>query len=69
MNITKTLTDADLEKADAQAVMEHFLDGKPIEPDVSARVQASAEKITERLRRTRGEIDVDQLIHDARDDS
>jgi hypothetical protein len=47
MKPRETLTEADLEKADAEAVMAHYLHGKPIDPEVSARVQARAEKITE----------------------
>jgi hypothetical protein len=57
MNETKPLTDAELEKADEEAVMQHFLHGTPLEPDVSVRVRARAAKITEHLRATHGVID------------
>jgi hypothetical protein len=66
---TETVSHAEVEKADEEAVMQHFLRGTPIPSDVSVRVKARAAAITERLRQTYGEtIDVDRLIHDARDD-
>ena len=68
MNPTKTLTGAALKKADEDAVSEHMLTGKPLDPDVRRRVQARAEKITEEVRRVHGDVDVDQLLRDARDE-
>jgi hypothetical protein len=47
----------DLE-ADAQAVIGSVMTGKPLEPDVLRRVREEAEKITERLRREYGELDI-----------
>jgi hypothetical protein len=68
MNPTETLTGAALKKADEDAVSEHMLTGKPLDPDVRRRVQARAEKITEEVRRVHGDVDVDQLLRDARDE-
>ena len=64
---TETLSEAELEKADEEAVMQGFLHGTPIDPEVSARVHARAQAITERLRATHGLIDEDTfqtLIND-----
>jgi hypothetical protein len=57
MNITETLTEADLEKADTEVVMEHYLHGKPIDPEVGRRVRARAARVTEEIRRVHGVID------------
>ena len=67
MNARETLSEADLEKADAQAVMEHYLHGKPIDPEVEQRVHDRAARVTEEIRRVHGVIDdetFDALIHD-----
>jgi hypothetical protein len=37
VNTPETLTKTDLEKADAEAVMDHYLHGKPIDPEVARR--------------------------------
>ena len=50
-------TAPDLEQADAEAVMQRFLHGTPLDPEVERRVQERADKITERLRATYGVID------------
>jgi hypothetical protein len=47
----------DLE-ADAQVVIGSVMTGKPLEPEVLRRVREEAEKITERLRREYGELDL-----------
>lgn len=39
-------SDVGLEKADEKAVIEHFLHGAPIDPEVSARVHVRAQAIT-----------------------
>ncbi len=54
-------SDAGLEKADDESVVEHFLHGTPIDPEVSARVRARAQAITDRLRATHGVIDEDTI--------
>ena len=59
---TEILSEAEIEKADEAAVLQRFLHGTPVPPEVSARVDARAEAITERLRKTYGEtIDIDQI--------
>jgi hypothetical protein len=66
---TETLTEAALERVDEDTVMQHYLRGTPIPAEVSVRVKARAAAITERLRQTHGEsIDVDRLIHEAREE-
>jgi hypothetical protein len=39
------------EAADAHAVLEHAFKGKPVDPEVSLRVRARAEKVREELRK------------------
>jgi hypothetical protein len=68
MNATETLTGVALKKADEDAVSEHMLTGKPLDPEVRRRVQARAEVMTEEVRRVHGDVDVDQLLRDARDE-
>ena len=58
---TEAMSDAALEKADEEAVLEHFLRGAPIDPEVSARVHARAQAITDRLRATHGVIDEETI--------
>ena len=67
MMMIDAMSDAALEKADEEAVMKHFLCGTPIDPEVSARVRARAQAITDRLRANHGVIDEDtiqSLLHD-----
>ena len=45
-------------EADAQAVIASLMTGKPFDPEVFRRVREEAEKITERLRREYGELDI-----------
>jgi hypothetical protein len=44
--------------ADAQLIAECVSSGKPIPPEVARRVHEQAEKITERLRRSYGVLDI-----------
>lgn len=46
------------EAADSQAVLDHLLHKTPIDPEVYRRVQERAGKVTERLRRQFGTMDV-----------
>ncbi|HEX3314366.1 MAG TPA: hypothetical protein VHR72_05705 [Gemmataceae bacterium] len=55
-------------KADNEVVFQCMVDRVPVPDDVARRVDARAAEIMERLRRTVGEIDVDQLLRDARDE-
>jgi hypothetical protein len=54
------------ELADEQAVLRHALQGVPLDPEVARRIEEQADAITERIRRTHGEVDVVQLIRDVR---
>jgi hypothetical protein len=67
INNTETVTDTDLEKADADAVKEHYLHGKPIDLEVARRVHERAARVTEEIRRVHGVVDDETfgtLIHD-----
>jgi hypothetical protein len=44
--------------ADARAVIDSILSGRPLAPEVRHRVREEAAKITDRLRREYGELDV-----------
>jgi truncated hemoglobin YjbI len=54
---------------DYTAVMRHVAEGTPVEPELARRVRERAERITDEIRREHGDIDVVQLLHDARDDT
>lgn len=55
--------------ADARAIIEHVMTGKPLDPEIYRRVRAEAERATEEMRRRYGvvEIAVD-LIREGRDE-
>jgi len=56
-----------LEAADNQAVMEHIVSKKPIDPDVVRRVHERAEKVKEKIRK-RGVTNIAiELIRETRD--
>jgi hypothetical protein len=61
-NVATDADDAELEKADREAVMRHVLEGASIESDVTRRVRARAERITEEVYRTHGLLD-NETIH------
>ena len=44
-------------RADEEAVLKHLIECTPVPEDVARRVDARADKIIERIRRTRGVID------------
>ena len=53
--------------ADLDAVMKRIIDGTPVDPEVSRRIEERAERITEEIRRCRGVMDDDRfltLLHD-----
>lgn len=54
-----TPDDPALRAADAAAVLEHFISGQPLDPVLVERVRASAEQVTEAIRRDRGLVDDD----------
>jgi hypothetical protein len=57
------------QQADEEAVNEHVLTGKPLDPEVYRRVRARAEKITAELRRKYGDMNLSaDLIREVRDE-
>ena len=66
MKSTETMTE---QQADEEAVNEHVLTGKPLDPEVYRRVRARAEKITAELRRKYGNMNISaNLIREVRDE-
>lgn len=54
--------------ADLEAVMRHVNEGTPVEPELARRVRERSQRITQETRRKYGEVDVDALLHAARDE-
>jgi hypothetical protein len=55
------------ELADSQAVLEHVLHKKPVDPEVYRRVHERAAKITEEFRKKHGTVNIAvDLIREAR---
>jgi hypothetical protein len=53
--------------ADLDAVMKRIIDGTPVDPEISRRIEQRADRITEEIRRTRGVMDdarFQALLHD-----
>lgn len=53
--------------ADLDAVMKRIIDGTPVDPETSRRIEERADRITEEIRRTRGLMDdahFQALLHD-----
>jgi hypothetical protein len=53
--------------ADLDAVMKRIIDGTPVYPETSRRIEERADRITEEIRRTRGVMDdarFQALLHD-----
>jgi hypothetical protein len=53
--------------ADLDAVMKRIIDGTPVDPETSRRIEERADRITEEIRRTRGLMDdarFQSLLHD-----
>ena len=53
--------------ADLDAVMKRILDGTPVDPETSRRIEERADRITDEIRRTRGVMEDDRfqgLLHD-----
>ena len=66
MKSTETITE---QQADEEAVNEHVLTGKPLDPEVYCRVRARAEMITAELRRKHGDMNISaDLIREVRDE-
>ena len=54
-------------QADLDAVMKRIMDGTPVDPETSRRIEERADRITEEIRRTRGVMDdarFQALLHD-----
>ena len=52
---------------DLDAVMKRIIDGTPVDPEISRRIEERADRITEEIRRTRGVMDdarFQALLHD-----
>jgi hypothetical protein len=53
---------------DAQAIIDHVLTGKPLDPAVAQRVRERSEQATEKTRQKFGTVDIAvELIREARD--
>jgi hypothetical protein len=56
-------------EADAQAVFDRLVSGRPLDPETYRRVRERAERITEQLRRQHGEMEIAvDLIREVRQD-
>jgi hypothetical protein len=56
--------------ADLDAVMKRIIDGTPVDPETSRRIEERADRITEEILRTQGVMDDDRfeaLLHDDED--
>ena len=53
--------------ADLDAVMKRIIDGTPVDPETSRRIEERADRITEEIRRTHGLID-DEMFQKLLDD-
>ncbi|MCE9532595.1 MAG: hypothetical protein K8T89_15970 [Planctomycetes bacterium] len=49
--LTSDLDDPILRQADAQAVMDQVITGKPLDPEIAARVRERGARVTEEIRR------------------
>jgi hypothetical protein len=68
-NVMKTTNPVSEQQADEEAVHEHVLTGKPLDPEVYRRVRARAEKITADLRQKFGIMNISaDLIREVRDE-
>jgi hypothetical protein len=66
MKTTGTITE---QQRDEEAVNEHVLTGKPLDPEVYRRVRDRAEKVTAELRRKYGDMNISvDLIREVRDE-
>lgn len=57
--------------SDLQAVMKRLIDGTPVDAETSQRIEERADRISEEIMRSHGEIDdetLNQLLRDVRDD-
>lgn len=62
MNTTEKATDKD-------ALLEHITTGKPLDPELYRRIRENGTRITEKLRKLYGEMDIAvELIRETRDE-
>jgi hypothetical protein len=55
--------------ADALAIIEHIMTGKPLDPEVCRRVREEAERATEEMRRRSGTVEIAvDLIREGREE-
>lgn len=54
--------------ADIDALTRHHMDGTPIDPELARRVRERSKRATEELVRRGVQIDVGQLLRDAREE-
>ena len=55
--------------ADARAIIEHVMTGKPLDPEVYRRVREQSERATEAMRRRVGTVEIAvDLIRQGRDE-
>ncbi len=55
--------------ADLDAVMKQVMDGTPVDAATSRRIRERAERVTEETYQAHGDVDVNQLLRDSRDDA
>lgn len=56
-----------LEDPDALAVIEHAMQGKPLDPEIYRRIREAGDRLTEEIRKEHGTVDLAvDLIRDAR---
>lgn len=62
-----TIENITTDDADAQAVIEHAMTGKPLDPEAARRIREKAERVTEEIYQKYGLLDIGtQLIREAR---
>jgi hypothetical protein len=54
---------------DLDRLMRHLTDKTLVESELSRRVEERADHVIERLRQKHVQIDIEKLLHDARDES
>jgi hypothetical protein len=54
----KIKEDTSAQAADAQAVIEHAMSGKPLDPDIARRIRERSEHATETLRHKVGTLNI-----------
>jgi hypothetical protein len=73
MNDTFTidlLDDPMTREADAQAVMDLVISGRPLDPEIAARVRERSERATEEMRRRFGTVNMAvDLVHQSREEA